>query len=179
MVVIDYCSECDCDKKRVIVNKTRYLCKEKNHLRLHGETEQETLNKKAQKWSFGQKKKSLKSISKKESLNKEKYSETIFWLKENVPLECSGCGQNQFLSPSHLVRRSDRKDLESNKNNIKWHCMERLIPDKFGNMGCHDRWESLDIEKMLSMKDFEENLKIVKSLDNKLFNRINFLLEKL
>lgn len=45
--VIDNCKQCDCDQQRLIVNKRYYLCQEKNHERIHGESIAETSKRKA------------------------------------------------------------------------------------------------------------------------------------
>jgi len=186
-VIFDFCSECDCGLKKPIVNKKHYLCKDKNYLRLYGKTEQELIKDKSKDWTFnnskkqsnttngrkkGIKKSSLSAISKKEKLNRKNYLETLNRIKEERELKCSGCGQHQFLSPSHLIRRSFRKDLESDERNIKFHCMQRIISDKFGNKGCHERWESEKLSELETMLDFQENLEIVKDLDKDFYNSL-------
>ena len=43
---------------------------------------------------------------------------------------CSGCGTWQYLTHSHIIPRSRRRDLVVDINNITYHCMN-----------CHRKWE--------------------------------------
>ena len=79
--------------------------------------------------------------------------------------KCTGCNRYDVpLSHSHLIPRSRRKDLTTNKKNITYHCLT------FGSRrGCHDIWESKDRTMLL---DYFNNMAIVKELDNEYYNLI-------
>jgi hypothetical protein len=82
---------------------------------------------------------------------------------------CQGCGRDWFLSMSHLVRRSRRKDLEEDPRNITVHCLS------VGRKGCHEKWESNDYHQMSTLNDFRVNMATVKELDPGFFS---FLLSR-
>lgn len=88
---------------------------------------------------------------------------------------CAGCGQVNYLSRSHLLARSARRDLIAEPDNIQLHCTYREQADEFGNRGCHARWESFNIRQMLTLKDFWENLAYVKEVDEETYERIKRL----
>ncbi len=101
-----------------------------------------------------------KSILKSKSLNgKSKLQEDIEDEYRRVKKElfdsqeqlCSGCRSSFSCTPSHLIPRSRRRDLITDKRNIKPHCNE-----------CHPKWES---PRRIQLLDYEENMEIVKELD--------------
>ena len=58
---------------------------------------------------------------------------------------CTGCGRSDVpLSHSHLIPRSRRSDLITNKQNITYHCLSQG-----GRTGCHDLWETKQGRKKL------------------------------
>lgn len=136
----------ECEKEGVInpyvVNKIHQLCKDHNQSRL----KPNVVN------FIGMK------INKKKNFHQEIASE-----REQ---KCSGCGNPNNLSHSHLIAISKRKDLEFEKNNIKYHCLVR----QDGSMGCHSMWESNDFSIMGKLLDFEENMLIIEKLDIKHYN---------
>lgn len=75
--------------------------------------------------------------------------------------ECKNCGCRWPLSHSHLIKKSWSGKLAVVKDNIVYHCM--TTADK---AGCHDIYESLNVA---TMKDFEDNFRIIYSLDNGYF----------
>lgn len=74
--------------------------------------------------------------------------------------QCTGCGTRYNLTPSHIIRRSKRPDLITEKDNIKPHCIR-----------CHDKWDSGNILVMCDLLDFEDNMRYIKAVDPLLFNR--------
>jgi len=124
------------------------------------------------------KKTRLKSSSAKQNIAKKEYKKTFDELKDRGVFEkCSSCGQNQMISPSHLVRRSLRKDLEAVHINITGHCMERMTSDEFKTRGCHDRWESKDWKQLLTLMDLDKLLVRVRELDESEYNAFMILKE--
>lgn len=95
----------------------------------------------------------------------------------NKPI-CSGCGQSQRLSHSHIIARSRNKDLEDDIDNIVFDCMEREISDEFNTEGCHTRWESFDPNKMLTLSNLSARLEYVKEKDIKMFEYIRIKFEQ-
>ena len=89
---------------------------------------------------------------------------------------CSGCGQNQYLSRSHIIRRSLDRQLIADPDNIVFDCTYRLEADEFGNKGCHERWESMEIKQMLTLNNFKQRLDYVEKHNLNLFNKISGLL---
>jgi hypothetical protein len=117
---------------------------------------------------FPKKKKThINQVSKKEQLNKVKLALVYKKIDETRGLICEGCGTTNYLSHSHLISRTERKDLEANENNIKIHCMER----KDGTKGCHKRWEGT-LEEKKTLLDFEKNMKFIKEVDESIYYEI-------
>lgn len=146
---IDNCSKCDCGNQRPIVNKRHYLCQEKNRERLDSQS--------------GIKKEKIKSIKK--SSEKQKIvllelKEVYKELAEEREHICTGCGTTQALSHSHLIPRSRRKDLETDKKNITYHCL----------ISCHNIWEHGTMEEKFKLLDFDENMAYIEKADKVYYN---------
>lgn len=60
---------------------------------------------------------------------------------------CKGCNQMLPGSHSHIIPISEDQSLESEIENITYHCME-----------CHKKMESHNVEIMKTMLDFEKNM---------------------
>ena len=75
---------------------------------------------------------------------------------------CTGCGRSDVpLSHSHLIPRSRRSDLITDKDNITYHCLS------IGNRkGCHDIWDSGDRHKLL---DYHKNIEYILSVDTEYY----------
>ena len=56
--------------------------------------------------------------------------------------------------------------------------MSRVTPDKFGNEGCHDRYESGNWEKLMTLQDLPSILETVRKLDNKTFEYLMLAKQK-
>ena len=107
----------------------------------------------------------MKAISNKQSkINKElnKVYEEIADEREH---KCTGCGRYDVpLSHSHLISRSRRRDLITDKRNITYHCLT------FGSrVGCHSIWESKNKDILL---DYFDNMATIKELDKQYYNII-------
>lgn len=166
MMKLDECS--GCGKKRYIVNRKHMCCGECNKIRIHGA---DAILAKQKKYQDSMRKvKNSNKISQKSSkqkLSDESYknmkTEFVNEKKENDEYFCSGCGNPNTLSLSHLIRRSRRPDLVDVKENMALHCMVGLD----GGEGCHQKWET--IEGMSDLMDFDRNMSIVRRLDPELY----------
>ena len=77
---------------------------------------------------------------------------------------CSGCGQHGNVVPlsfSHIIPRSRRGDLVTDRKNITLHCLS--IGER---KGCHEIWESRDRDKLL---DYFSNLAYIKEVDKEYY----------
>lgn len=78
---------------------------------------------------------------------------------------CSGCGKHGLVVPlsfSHIIPRSRRRDLVTDRKNITLHCLTYN-----GRRGCHDMWESAkDRHKLL---DYFSNLAYIKEVDEEYY----------
>lgn len=155
------CNNCDCGKDRLIVNRTHWLCDEKNQVRLNAQ-KTETRPLKAKRF-VKKTMKTLKPLSSKRSSIEVRYQRVQKEILNERDNRCDECGTTQRLSFSHLISRSRRPDLIDCKENIVLHCMT-YGDDK----GCHERWEAGD----KTMKTWGKNLEIVKKLDEKEYKRI-------
>ena len=97
-------------------------------------------------------------ISKKESKAKRLLKKVYQEIEQERGHFCTGCGRSDVpLSHSHLIPRSRRKDLEADKRNIQYHCM-----DSFARTGCHSIWESIDRDQLL---DYHKNMEYILEVD--------------
>ena len=157
-----------CGKHRYIVNRKHMCCGECNKLRLHGA---DALMEKQKKYQESMRKvknsNKIAQKSKKQSVKDSSYfdakAEFVKEKKDNDEYFCSGCGNPNTLSLSHLIRRSRRPDLVDVKENMALHCMVGLD----GGEGCHQKWETM--EGMVELDDFDDNMKIVRRLDPELY----------
>ena len=75
---------------------------------------------------------------------------------------CTGCGSPNSLTPSHIIRRSKRPDLITERRNIKPHCVR-----------CHNMWDTGNIGVMRVLRDFDQNMAYIKEVDIQYYNRLN------
>lgn len=74
---------------------------------------------------------------------------------------CAGCGTTSGrIDVSHLVPIGHKKSLEATESNLTLHCSS-----------CHRAWEN-QTKEVTQLKDYEQNLKRVKSLDEDYYNQI-------
>lgn len=182
--VIDNCSECN--EEKPIFNKKYYLCCDCNYKRLHGESYKEK-QKRKQKQIFksvtiaNKIPKRNKKILKQQTNKQKKYEEKLRKEYEKFDSEkiansewyCTGCGIGKYLSHSHILRQSwcksnGREDLcYPFSGNVVLHCLS------VGNKrGCHEKWESGVIKWMLELNDFWDNLKFIRSVSEKEYQKI-------
>lgn len=162
----------NCGRDRLIVNKKYCLCESCNRLRL--DKSKVDIPKKAY-LSVHQRKpsknKSINNVSKKEVKNLNQLRKVYSEIDQERPLKCEGCGQSSFLSHSHLISQRN-KLYQSDKDNIVFHCMEREVSDKFGNKGCHARWESGQWNQITTLFNYQNHLDYIKTRDSIQYNKI-------
>lgn len=151
-IKIDFCSKCDCNTKRPIVNRTHWLCESKNKERLE---EQRTPNFKIKKHNS-----ILKQLSKEQLIKIElkKVYEEIAREREQL---CAGCEKTNVITHSHTISRRRRKDLELEKENIVYLCMK-----------CHTKWEHGSELDKRSLINFDEMMEYIKRVDESLYEQI-------
>lgn len=166
------CSEDGCSG--AIVNKKYKLCQRHNWERIHGEDYYEHKRKKQKEYKRNARKKAIEKgngLSRSKPLNRKskkqkKVESGIRSAYEDVQrrdgFRCTGCGQSQHLSHSHLVPRSRRKDLRADPRNIFLQCVLR----RDGSLGCHQRWEQF---RAYELKNFEELMERLEELDETYF----------
>ena len=82
-------------------------------------------------------------------------------IKEERGHYCCGCGRSDVpLSFSHIIPRSRRKDLITDKNNITIHCLS------LDRKGCHEIWESKERYKLL---DYHKNMEYILEVDTEYY----------
>jgi len=110
----------------------------------------------------------MKAISKKQSAINRELKKVYQDLENERGHYCTGCGSSTYpLSHSHLIPRSRRGDLITDKRNITYHCM-----DTADRVGCHTIWEGVERYKLL---DYHRNIEYVLEVDTEYY----FLITKL
>ena len=104
----------------------------------------------------------MKKISDKQKKEKRKLSIIYNQIAEERGHYCTGCGRSTNLSHSHLIPRSRRKDLVTDKRNITYHC----IVGPNGTKGCHQLWESKERTKLL---DYCKNMEYILEVDTEYY----------
>lgn len=108
----------------------------------------------------------MKVISKRRSKELRKLNKVYDEIALEREHKCTGCGRYDVpLSHSHLIPRSRRKDLITNKKNITYHCLSMGK-----RKGCHSIWETSD---RVTLLDYFDNLETIKELDIDYYNLIN------
>lgn len=178
-MIIDKCSQCDCNKAQPIVNKHFYLCEKRNRIRLDSKKQpkQEKIQASELKKKYSINKlsptKRIKchdgQVVTRAELNKKLY---LVYNKIDQEREhfCQGCGRNLPLSHSHIISRDLRQDLITDEQNIQLHC--------FGSYNnCHEKWSRWIADEVINMLDFERNLIYIEKVDQKLFQKMMVKLE--
>ena len=86
----------------------------------------------------------MKQISKKQSVVNRELKKVYNELANERGHYCTGCGMNGNsvpLSHSHLIPRSRRADLTTDKRNITYHCLDGVDANGNSRTGCHTMWE--------------------------------------
>ena len=114
----------------------------------------------------------IKSISKKQSSVNNKLKKVYKEIAEERGHYCTGCGRRHgdvMLSHSHLIPRSRRPDLVTDKNNITYHCLDGIDSNGISRKGCHTIWEST---KRYTLLDYHKNMLYILQVDSEYYNLI-------
>lgn len=163
--------KCNCGKP--IINKKYGLCNECNYVRLNGRSRSEVYQERADskpKPIYTLKRSKPKQQSSREASVKNKL--------HNVKLQheldavqsdeyyCKGCGVSYLgLDKSHILSVGQRKDLETDPENIRLHCRK-----------CHMGWESNEMSRMIILDCFEADMEYIAKHDSA---RLSALLTKI
>lgn len=108
----------------------------------------------------------INPVSKKKSKALSKKTKSYQSIDEEREHVCSGCGRsNVSLSHSHLIPVSFDKQFESDKRNIKLHCMG-------SSDSCHRKWESHNLKLMKQLLDYEESMEYIKEVCPQYYNKL-------
>ncbi len=106
----------------------------------------------------------MKNVSNKQKTINKKLKKVY----EEISMErghyCTGCGRSTIdvpLSFSHLIPRSRRKDLITDKRNITFHCLSMGE-----RRGCHEIWEGVNRHKLL---DYHKNMEYILEVDTEYY----------
>jgi 5-methylcytosine-specific restriction endonuclease McrA len=97
----------------------------------------------------------LKRISKKQSLVNRKLKKIYEEIYSERGHYCTGCGTSDSLTHSHIIPRSRRADLTTDKRNITYHCLS-----------CHNKWEG---KQRVELMDYERNMAYIKEVDKEYY----------
>ena len=106
----------------------------------------------------------MKAISKKQSAINRELKRVYKEMELNRGHYCTGCGRSDVpLSHSHYIARSRRKDLETDINNITYHCLS--IGER---IGCHQLWEGGIADKQ-RLLDYPKAMEYILEKDTELY----------
>lgn len=103
----------------------------------------------------------MRKISKKQSVINRELKKVYNEIHYERGQFCTGCGTSENLSHSHLIPRSRRSDLTTDKRNITYHCLSMG-----GRVGCHDKWEG---KQRIELLDYERNMNYIKEVDKEYY----------
>ena len=121
----------------------------------------------------------IASVSKKQAASNRKLKKVYEEIANERGHYCTGCGKSSVdvpLSHSHLIPRSRRKDLETDKRNITYHCSSSVDYNGKSRKGRHDMWESTQRVKLL---DYHKNMETILELDVEYYYLISGIGEKI
>lgn len=109
----------------------------------------------------------LRKVSNTQAAINRKLTKVYAEIAEEREQRCAGCGQYQYLSHSHIVRRGDPvgKKLETEKSNIAYHCLS------MGKKGCHEIWENGTVQDQAQLMDFWENVAYISEVHPELYRK--------
>ena len=132
-----------------VVNRTHKLCHIHNQERLHGEDWKKRL------------KRRIKPISEKKKKVLDKKNKVYEEMDSKWNGRCTGCKEAIPCSHSHIIPVSEAPELECEEENITHHCFD-----------CHSKWETHNIEVMVGLYDFRENMAYIKRVRPLYYNRL-------
>jgi hypothetical protein len=109
----------------------------------------------------------MRKVSKKQTAINKELKRVYKEIADTRGHYCTGCGRSDVpLSHSHYIARSRRKDLETDINNITYHCLSMGE-----RKGCHDLWEGgiADKQKLL---DYQQAMEYILEKDTELYFKL-------
>ena len=106
----------------------------------------------------------MRAVSKKQAAINKELKKVYKEIEETRGHYCTGCGRSDVpLSHSHYIARSRRNDLETDIDNITYHCLS--IGER---KGCHQLWEGgiADKQKLL---DYPKAMEYILENDTELY----------
>lgn len=106
----------------------------------------------------------MRKTSKKQSAINRELQKVYKKIEESRDHYCTGCNRYDVpLSHSHYIARSRRKDLETDIDNITYHCLSMGE-----RKGCHQLWEGglSDKQKLL---DYPDAMEYIERVDQELY----------
>ena len=108
----------------------------------------------------------MRKISRKQAQVNTALNKVYKELRDTLPPYCSGCGRSDvLLSFSHLIPRSRRSDLITEKRNITYHC---IGGGATARKGCHQLWEG-GIKDKQKLLDYHSNLEYILEVDTEYY----------
>ncbi len=99
----------------------------------------------------------MKKVSSKQSKINKELKRVYKEISQERGHYCSGCGRSDVpLSHSHLIPRSRRPDLQTDKRNITYHCLS--MGGSNGRKGCHEIWEGINRDRLI---DYHKNMEYI------------------
>ena len=97
----------------------------------------------------------MRRVSKKQQKIIRELIQVYKTMRETRGQYCTGCGSSDSLTHSHIITRSRRPDLQTDINNITYHCVE-----------CHNKWEG---KQRVELMDYERNMAYIKEVDKEYY----------
>lgn len=198
---VSKCSQCDCGRKRPIVNKHFYLCQQKNEQRLNNTNSrlvkrnsrpERTLRSSVSIKRFRDKSlqvssRKIRRVSAKSryitssgevvsqiEINR-RYKETCEQIDQERDLICEGLGRYGLpLSHSHTISRKRCKEL--GKVELIWDkgniFLESYHEPSSKPYYAHNIWESGSLEQKKTLLNFTRKLEYIKKHDPELYQRL-------
>tara|TARA_R100001440_G_C2472312_1_gene111866 strand:+ start:161 stop:505 length:345 start_codon:yes stop_codon:yes gene_type:complete len=112
----------------------------------------------------------MKKVSQKQSVVNRELKKVYKEIAEERGRYCTGCGRRDLaLSHSHIIPRSRRPDLVTDKRNITYHCLDSIDVNGKSRRGCHTIWEGVERYQLL---DYMNNMNYIMNVDLEYYNLI-------
>ncbi len=172
----------ECGHTKVIVYQKGVLCHRCNDLRLQEARAQKSKDRERKAVIFDKgeaapelnklkKQYSINNLSSKGAKRRQEYRDLCKEIDQEAiddnKYYCWGCGSgSRPLSHSHTIAKSQRKDLELDKDNLELECL-----DWGGVKGCHNIWETGTLEEQKKLLNFDRKIEYIKRTDSMIFNK--------
>ena len=98
----------------------------------------------------------MKKVSSKQSKINKELKRVYKEISQERGHYCSGCGRSDVpLSHSHIIPRSRRPDLQTDKRNITYHCLS--MGERKGDSSCRERASQTGKERVAEIAERRKN----------------------